>query len=50
MVLAIKYEISIFSEKIEFSKLNLKIEFHNPLNRSWKVLGCNTDAVAYRNI
>ena len=32
-----------FPEKIEFSKLNLKIEFHEPLNGLWKVLGCNTE-------
>ena len=31
----------IFPEKIEFSKLDLKIEFHKPLNGLWKVLGCN---------
>ena len=36
----------IFSEKIEFTKLNLKIEFHEPLNGSWKVLGCNTVTVS----
>ena len=35
-------KFQFFSEKIEFSKLNLKIEFHEPLNGSWKVLGCNT--------
>ena len=35
-------QFQIFSEKIEFSKLNLKIEFHEQLNGSWKVLGCNT--------
>ena len=31
----------IFSEKIDFSKLNLKIELHESLNGSCKVLGCN---------
>ena len=36
-------KFQIFSEKIEFSKLNLKIEFNEPLNGSWKVLGCNTE-------
>ena len=36
-------KFQFFSEKIEFSKLNLKIEFHEPPNGSWKVLGCNTD-------
>ena len=35
-------KFQFFSEKIEFSKLNLKIEFHEPPNGSWKVLGCNT--------
>ena len=32
--------------KIEFPKLNLKIEFHDPPNGSWKVLGCNTGIAA----
>ena len=31
-----------FSEKIEFTKLNVKIQFHEHLNSSWKVLDCNT--------
>ena len=35
-------KFQIFSEKIEFSKLNLKIKFHEPLKGSWKVIGCNT--------
>ena len=42
-------QFQIFSEKIEFSKLNLKIEFHEPLNGSWKVLGCNTGHDAMSN-
>ena len=42
-MLAIIHAFSIFIEKIEFTKLNLKIEDHEPLNGSWKVLGCSIE-------
>ena len=42
--LSIKPFFYFFVKKIEFSKLNLKIEFPEPLNGSWKVLGCNTES------
>ena len=46
-MLAIIHAFKKFSEKIEFTKLNLKIEFHEPLNGSWKVLGCNTGFIKH---